>query len=80
MTFYRADQKVILKGDPSLTKARVSLKSMMKSWFSSNQGFLVKCRALEGGMTFVEFYGVDEILIVNESIPELLGRFEDVFD
>ena len=48
MTFYRGGQKVILKGDPSLTKARVSLKSMMESWSSFDLGFLVECRALEG--------------------------------
>ncbi|KAA0067928.1 ty3-gypsy retroelement transposase [Cucumis melo var. makuwa] len=27
-----------------------------------------------------EFYGVDDILTVNESNPELLGRYEDVLD
>ena len=31
-------------------------------------------------MTFAEFYGVDDILTVNKSIPELLVRYEDVFD
>ncbi|TYK04289.1 ty3-gypsy retroelement transposase [Cucumis melo var. makuwa] len=47
MILYRGGQKVILRGDPSLTKARVSLKSMMKSWSSSDLGFLVECRASE---------------------------------
>lgn len=32
-------KKVILRGDPSLTKGRVSLKSMLKSWSSSDLGF-----------------------------------------
>ncbi|KAA0056408.1 putative polyketide hydroxylase [Cucumis melo var. makuwa] len=40
----------------------------------------VESRALEGGMTFAKFYGVDDILIVTESFPKFLGRFEDVFD
>ena len=52
LTFIQNEQKVVIKGDPSLTKARVSLKHMMKTWTKSDQGFLIECRALEGEMTF----------------------------
>lgn len=69
-----------MKGDPSLTKARVTLKSLMKSWSSSDQGFLVECRVMEGGMSLVELYGVDEVLIVVESIPALLSKIDNVFE
>ena len=32
LTFIQNGKKVVLRGDPSLTKARVSLKHMMKTW------------------------------------------------
>lgn len=44
MMFHIRGHTVILRGDPSLTKARVSLKSMMKSWSSFDLGFLMECR------------------------------------
>lgn len=36
MTFNQGGRSVVLNGDPSLTKARVNLNSMMKSWLPSN--------------------------------------------
>ncbi|KAA0041482.1 Beta-galactosidase [Cucumis melo var. makuwa] len=42
--------KVVIKGDPSLTKTRVSLKNLMKSWGADDQGFLVECRTIECGL------------------------------
>lgn len=53
MTFYNKN-KVVIRGDPSLTKTRVSLKSKMKIWTDFDQGFLIECRVLEGGMTLAE--------------------------
>ncbi|TYK29286.1 ty3-gypsy retroelement transposase [Cucumis melo var. makuwa] len=50
LTFYHEGKKITFRGDPSLTKTQVSLKSMMKSWEAENQGFLVECRAMEGGV------------------------------
>ena len=47
-------KKIIIKGDSSLTKARVGLKNMMKSWEESDQGFLVEFRSMEGGSTSSE--------------------------
>lgn len=58
----------------------MSLKSMMKSWSPTNQGFLIECRAMERGITFAELYEVDEVPMMTESIPALLSKFEDVFD
>lgn len=54
MTFFHGDNKVIIKGDPSLTKTRVSLKSLMKTWIDSDQGYLIECRALEGEISFAD--------------------------
>ncbi|TYK06186.1 ty3-gypsy retroelement transposase [Cucumis melo var. makuwa] len=39
--------QICIKGDPSLTKAQVSLKSMIKSWEELDEGFLIECRAIE---------------------------------
>ncbi|TYK06622.1 ty3-gypsy retroelement transposase [Cucumis melo var. makuwa] len=47
-TFLHQGRKIVIKGDPSLNKASVSLKNMIKSWEDSNQGFLVECRSMEG--------------------------------
>ena len=41
LTFIHQGKKVIIQGDSSLTKARVSLKKMMKTLGEENQGFLV---------------------------------------
>lgn len=65
-------EKTIIKGHPSLTKSRVSLRRMMKSWEEHDKGYLIECRVLEGGMTLAECYGVDEVLMRTELIPELL--------
>lgn len=46
MTFKAGDRKVTIKGDPSLTKAKASLKMLAKTWQEANQGFLVELRDL----------------------------------
>lgn len=58
MVINQKGKKIMLKGDPSLTKARVSLKRMVKMWETEDQGYLIKCRALEGGVSMTEWYGV----------------------
>ena len=80
MTFIQNGKKVVLRGDPSHTKARVSLKHMMKTWTELDQGFLIECGSLEGGMAFAAMYGVDEVPTTHESIPAVLCKNEDVFD
>ena len=79
MTFMHHDRKVIIKGDPSLTKIRVSLKTMMKTWEDSNQGFLVECRTMEWDVSLVEGGALEEVLTMEESMHVVLKKFEDVF-
>lgn len=40
------DSKVTIKGDPSLTKAEISLKMMTKTWSEVDQGFLIELRGM----------------------------------
>lgn len=54
---------------------------MIKTWGDSDQEFLVECRAIEyGRMTMAEFYGIDEVHTLEESVPAMLEKFADVFD
>lgn len=46
MRVNRGDNSITLKEDPSLTKTKVSLKTLMRSWEEVDQGFLVECRAI----------------------------------
>ena len=80
LTFTHHKEKVVIRGDPSLTKARVSLKTLMKSWGEDDQGFLVECRALERRESLEEEDSFDEVLTVEESVTVVLKSFEDVFD
>lgn len=80
MTFCHENNKVVIRGDPSLTKTRVSLKSMMKAWTKFDKGFLIECRALEGGISLAELYGVDGVPTIQESIPTVLAKFKDAFE
>ncbi|KAA0054210.1 ty3-gypsy retroelement transposase [Cucumis melo var. makuwa] len=36
----------IILGDPSLTRSRVSLKNLMKTWEEHDHGFLIDCRSI----------------------------------
>ena len=47
LTFSCRDKQICIKEDPSLTKERVSLKSMIKSWGEQDEGYLIECRAIE---------------------------------
>ena len=38
ITFIHDNKKIIIKGDPSLTKTQVSSKSLVKTWTNSDQG------------------------------------------
>ncbi|KAL0551289.1 hypothetical protein IC582_010375 [Cucumis melo] len=79
LTFIQNGKKVALRGDPSLTKVRVSLKHMMKTGTEYDQGFLIECRALEGGIAFAELYGIDAVPTIHKSIPTVLAKYEDIF-
>ena len=79
MTFVHQGEKIVIKGDPSLTKFRVSLKNMIKTWKDSDQGFLIECRAMERVYEPMEDDGIEEVLTVEEAVSVVLKKFEDVF-
>lgn len=33
----------------------------------------------EGGVSLAEWYGIDEVYMIAESIPEVIAEFDDVF-
>ncbi|KAL4031199.1 hypothetical protein IC575_009473 [Cucumis melo] len=80
MTFFQEDKKIIIKGDPSLTKTRVGLKSLMKAWTDFDQGYLVECRALEGGVMLTEESAETETNVVPTNMQNVVGKFNDVFE
>ena len=73
-------RRVVIKGDPSLTKTRVSLKNMMRSWDGSDQDFLVECRAMEWEESSTDGEELEEVLTEEESMFVVLKKFEDVFN
>ena len=79
MTFVHQGEKVVIRGDPSLTKSRVSLKNMIKTWKDSDQGFLIEYRAMERVYEPKEDDGIEEVLTVEEAVFVVLKEFEDVF-
>lgn len=82
MNFLHQGKKITIKGDPSLTKARVSLKNLIKTWEDSDQGFLVECRSMEGEFTSLEESEkeLEEVLLTTEELVSIvLKKFEDVF-
>ena len=78
MTFMHLGEKIVIKGDPSLTKSRVGLKNMIKTWNDSDQGFLIECQAMERVYEPTEADGI-EVLTVQEAVSVVLKKFEDVF-
>lgn len=49
-------------------------------WESKDQGFLVECRAMEGGVSMAKWYGIDEVANIDEALPTLLEKFGKVFE
>ncbi|TYK13876.1 Ty3/gypsy retrotransposon protein [Cucumis melo var. makuwa] len=80
LTFHHQGKKVVIRGDPSLTKARVSLKNLMKSWGADDQGFLVECRTIECGPLEEHEQDREQGEINAEPIAALLQRFARVFE
>ena len=79
MTFQHEGKKVVIRGDPSLTKTMVSLKSLMKTWNSEDHKYLVECRAMEGVISMEESH-TEDLAAVDSVIPPLLKKFNDVFE
>ncbi|KAA0036963.1 DNA-directed RNA polymerase III subunit 1 [Cucumis melo var. makuwa] len=73
-------EKVVVRGDPSLTKTRVSLKHIMKTWTPSDRGFLIECSSFGGRNEICELYGIDDVSTIQESIRTVIAKFEDVCD
>lgn len=80
MTFQPEGHMIVIRGDPSLTKTRISLISMTKYWYTDDQGFLIECRSMEGSLTMEELYDEEVIPTICKSIPALLAKYEDVFN
>ncbi|KAA0055700.1 Ty3/gypsy retrotransposon protein [Cucumis melo var. makuwa] len=79
LTFHHQGKKVVIRGDPSLIKTRVSLKNLMKTWGADDQGFLVECRTLEcGKMEDEQEQGRGKVEA--EPIAALLKQFARVFE
>ena len=80
LSFMYQGKKVIIRGDPSLTKARVSLKNLVKTWGEEDQGYLVEYRTLEKYEISEEEGSIEEVLTEEESVVVVLKKFDDVFD
>lgn len=82
MSFVMDNKQITLKGDPSLTKLEVSLKTMSKTWEAEDQRFLIEFQNLE--IEGDEEVGQGGTKIEREPLPvmiqTLLGRNRDVFE
>ncbi|KAA0050169.1 Ty3/gypsy retrotransposon protein [Cucumis melo var. makuwa] len=81
LSFVAEGKEVKIKGDPSLTKARISLKNMMKNWEEMDSGFLIECRSLQ--VRTVE--GEKCCLLNTEAvgkglISSVIKQYQDVFE
>ena len=72
MEFRVNSQVVVLRGDSSLSKTFVSLKTMIKVIQDARQGFLVELYSMVGGRTKAS-------TVIPEPIQQLLEQFEGVF-
>ncbi|KAA0057243.1 transposon Tf2-1 polyprotein isoform X1 [Cucumis melo var. makuwa] len=57
----------------------MGLKSMMKAWTKADQGYLVECRALEGGVLTEESAEIGNNVVPTD-VQNVLGKFDDVFE
>ncbi|KAA0048439.1 ty3-gypsy retroelement transposase [Cucumis melo var. makuwa] len=79
LTFTMDGKLICVKGYPSLTKARISLKSMFKTWGDQDEGFLIECRAVE--VCEKSEHSMTETLHFETSpVHTVLKQFEDVFE
>ncbi|GJT58344.1 putative mitochondrial protein [Tanacetum coccineum] len=71
MSFNMDGDRILIKGDPSLNRSLVSLKSILRSLKLEKNGFLVELKCL-GELR-------EARLPTNEAINDLLKDFEDIF-
>ncbi|KAA0035476.1 peroxidase 64 [Cucumis melo var. makuwa] len=79
-TFTYNGKSMCIKGDPSLTKTQISLKSMFKTWSDQDEGYLIECRAIgvKGGRK-QEADETEESFWVTKSVQDILEQYDDVF-
>ncbi|TYK03261.1 peroxidase 64 [Cucumis melo var. makuwa] len=81
LTFSDDGKSMNIKGDPSLTKARISLKNMMKNWGDKDARFLIECRSIE--VKAVESNDCclqNAEVLSNGPINSVISQFQDVFE
>ncbi|KAL0548958.1 hypothetical protein IC582_013436 [Cucumis melo] len=80
LTFYDNKKKICIKGDPSLTKARVSLKNLVKTWEEHDHGYLIECRSM--GIEIAEPITLhkEEKGEIEEKLLPILDQFNDIFE
>lgn len=64
MSFQVGPDKITLKGDPTLTKAEVSLKKLSKTWTESDEAYLVELRQLS----------IEELREDQEELPPSMSK------
>ncbi|KAA0037988.1 Ty3/gypsy retrotransposon protein [Cucumis melo var. makuwa] len=75
-------KQVSIKGDPSLTKTRISFKSMIKTWGEQDEGYLVECRVMEikNSEKKKKQQRIDASMVETNPVHMMLKQFEDVFE
>ncbi|KAL4033568.1 hypothetical protein IC575_006666 [Cucumis melo] len=79
LTFSAEGKQICVKGDPTLTKARIRLKSMFKTWGNQDKGFLIECKAVEV-CEEIEQCKIGTVHLKTGPVQMMLKQFEDVFE
>lgn len=75
MSFRNGGNHIILKGDPTLLRAEVTLKRQARTWEAQDQGFLIEFRAITAQP---EIQGVGEDIVPSRlmsSVEELIAEY-----
>ncbi|KAA0038305.1 ty3-gypsy retrotransposon protein [Cucumis melo var. makuwa] len=81
LTFYDSEKQICIKGDPSLTKARVSLKNLVKTWEEHDHGYLIECRSIEvAELKELMTSHKEEKEETEEKLIPILNQFSDIFE
>lgn len=82
MSFKVGTDTITLKGDPTLTKAEVSLKAISKSWSEQDQGYLVELQKLtvedEEKVMIEEEIGEEEL--IPTAIQDMIENYASLFE
>ncbi|KAL4025181.1 hypothetical protein IC575_013559 [Cucumis melo] len=85
MTFIADGKEVKIKGDPSLTKTRISLKKLIKNWEDKDTGYLIECRSLQVKSLEGNEYSLFSTEAVSNALSDgpissVIKQFPDVFE